>query len=85
MPDDRFFGKALIDKVKSGEIDEKIVNDSVFRILYPMFKIGIFDKPNDNTLDKNVTSEEHNKAVRNISIHSTILLKNANNLLPLDD
>jgi len=47
--------------VNKGEISIDFVNDSVFRILLPMFRFGIFDKPNNNTMDRNVTSVEHNK------------------------
>ena len=50
-----------------------------------MFKFGIFDKFNNNTIEKNVTSAEHNFIARNLSLHSTVLLKNQNNILPLND
>jgi len=48
-----------------------------------MFKFGIFDKLNNNTIENNVTSVRHNEIAKNISAHSTVLLKNKDNILPL--
>lgn len=57
MPDDTYFGDALKQLVESGKIDVKYVNNSVYRILLPMFKVGIFDHPNNNTMTNNVTNQ----------------------------
>ena len=46
--------------------------------------MGLFDTPNPNLRSANVTSDAHNDLARRLSAASTVLLKNANNLLPID-
>jgi hypothetical protein len=48
-----------------------------------MFKVGLFDDVNDNDLQNNVLSEDHDQFTRTVSEASQVLLKNAGNLLPL--
>ena len=48
-----------------------------------MFKYGLFDYPNNNTMSNNVTSDNHADIAKNLSIHSTVLLKNNDNILPI--
>lgn len=83
MPGSTYFGAALLDLVKSGKIAQSYVDDSVFRILVPMFRLGIFDNPNPNKITNNVTNNEQVAIARNLSAQSTILLKNADKILPL--
>jgi len=83
MPSDNFMGDdALTKAVAAGNVTEDKINDSVMRILTPMFQFGVFDTPNNGTLDNNVTSAAHNLAARQISSASTVLLKN-DGVLPL--
>ena len=44
-------------QVKAGWVTEDKVNDSVLRILTPMFAMGIFDLPNNGTTATNATTE----------------------------
>ena len=83
MPGGLFFGTKLSNSISSGELDISFVDDSVMRILTPMFAVGIMDDVNDNTLDNDVTSESHSKFARVLSSSSQVLLKNENNVLPL--
>jgi len=76
MPFGTYFGDALKKEVEEGRIKEEVVNNSVYRILYHMFRIGIFDKPNPNPITNNVTSAKHTEIARNISSQTTVLLKN---------
>jgi beta-glucosidase len=50
-----------------------------------MYKMGIFDggPPSKGSLLNNVTSAAHNKVARDIAVAATVLLKNANNTLPI--
>lgn len=48
-----------------------------------MFAVGLFDKPNNNTMKNNVTNQQQVNIARNISAWSTILLKNQDKILPL--
>lgn len=56
MPGSTYFGDALLNLVQSGKIDISYVNDSVYRILLPLFKLGIMDNPNNNNITNNVTN-----------------------------
>lgn len=60
-----------------------MVDESVIRILTPMFAVGLFDDVNNNTLDNNVLSEDHNRFARTLSSASHVLLKNDDSTLPL--
>ena len=56
MPSSTFFGDALKDYVKTGKVSQSKIDDSVLRILIPMFKVGVFDKVTTGSIEKNVTS-----------------------------
>jgi len=83
MPDDSYFGAALKQAVDEGKVDISLVDDSVSRILTPMFTMGLFDQPNNNTITNVVTSPEHTNAARQIGAESMVLLQNKGDLLPL--
>lgn len=83
MPGSVYMGAQLADGVDKGEIDISFVDQSVMRILSPMFSIGLFDYVNNNTLDNNVVSDSHNRFARTLSASSHVLLKNDDNVLPL--
>ena len=76
-------GDKLTQAVAAGTVKESKVDDSVMRILTPMFQFGVFDTPNNGSLTDNVTSAEHNIAARAIAAASTVLLKNDGDVLPL--
>lgn len=83
MPGMDYFGSTLTDMVNNGTVSMDAVNDSVTRILVPMFSVGVFDFPNNNDISSDVTSDEHNQLAREFSSASHVLLKNNNNILPL--
>lgn len=72
--------------VESGEMDIKYVDQAVKRILRAKFAMGLFEKPYPDTTgyDRTVHSPEHIALAREIAGESVILLKNENNILPLD-
>jgi beta-glucosidase len=72
--------------VENNELDVKVVDDAVRRVLTAKFKAGLFDSPftvSDKAADV-VHSPEHVRLARTIAEESTVLLKNENRLLPLD-
>lgn len=85
MPGGNYMGDALQTAVQNGSIPVSAVNDSVMRILTPMFQMGIFDTPNNNNITTNVTSPEHNALARKIASAAMVLLKNDGDVLPFDD
>lgn len=69
--------------VTRGSVDQAKVDDSVLRILTPLFAVGAFDNPTNGSLADNVTSAEANALARELSRSATVLLKNNNNALPI--
>ncbi len=73
--------------VKAGKVDEKLVDDAVRRILRVKFALGLFDDPyrycNAGRENQLLLSQPHLDAARDVARKSIVLLKNENNLLPL--
>jgi len=84
MPDDQFFGSALKTAVQNGTVPESRVTDMVYRILYGMFAVGIFDKNQTGDFNANVTRPEHYDLSRKLISNSTVLLKNDRQILPIN-
>ena len=71
--------------VKGGKFDEKIIDTSVRRVLYAKFKMGLFEDPYGiRYRHSKMHSEESIKLSKEIADESVVLLKNEDNLLPLD-
>eukprot|EP00298_Acanthocystis_sp_HF-20_P015952 c21329_g1_i3.p1 GENE.c21329_g1_i3~~c21329_g1_i3.p1 ORF type:complete len:521 (+),score=254.87 c21329_g1_i3:94-1656(+) len=83
MASSTYMGPTLISLVENGTIPESYVDASVNRILGAMFKVGLFDYPSSGVITNNVTTPEHVNLAREISVESTVLLKNQDNILPL--
>lgn len=77
----------LRELVKEGGLSEELINDRVRDILRVKFLIGLFDAPYQTDLsgaDKEVEKEENEAVALQASRESIVLLKNADNVLPLD-
>jgi beta-glucosidase len=72
----------LKDAVLLGVVPESRLNDMVYRIVFSMFRIGLFDNPVLTPID-NVSTPEHRALERKMAEDGTVLLKNAGSLLPL--
>ncbi|PNR96217.1 glycoside hydrolase family 3 C-terminal domain-containing protein [Petrotoga sp. 9PWA.NaAc.5.4] len=70
--------KKIVEAVKRGELDEKILDQTVERLLKIIFK-AIENRKENATYNK----EEHHKLARKIATESIVLLKNQDNILPL--
>ena len=77
--------KELIDE---GEVDEALVDEAVLRILTLKEKLGLFENPFRGACQaaelEVILSDDHREATRQVAEASIVLLKNENNLLPLD-
>ncbi len=83
-PNDYSFNVALIDLVKTGEIPESRLDESVRRILWVKKQLGILENPiPDFKYYTKFASKEHKNAALKTAQESITLLKNDNNLLPL--
>ncbi|MGN0400313.1 MAG: glycoside hydrolase family 3 C-terminal domain-containing protein, partial [Blautia sp.] len=73
--------------VEAGEVDEKLIDESVMRVLELKNKLGLFENPYkdaDPEKEKDIIlCEEHRKLAREVAGKSFVLLKNEG-LLPVD-
>jgi len=76
----------LLDLLKEGRIPEEKLDEAVSRILEYKFRLGLFDDPyvNPDYADSFCGSEEHRPLALQAASESITLLKNENNLLPLN-
>ena len=77
----------LRELVKEGGLSEEVINDRVRDILRVKFLVGLFDTPYQTDLagaDKEVEKAENESLALQASRESLVLLKNENNVLPLD-
>ncbi len=79
---------ALEELVENGEVDEKLIDDAVRRILRVKFDLGLFDDPykycNEMREREEILSDKHLELAREAGRRSIVLLKNENDLLPLN-
>jgi beta-glucosidase len=80
--DDWFFANALIERVKSGEISQSVLDDKVRRNLYVMFATKMFD-PADRK-PGSFNTKQHQATARRVADEGIVLLKNDKEILPLD-
>jgi beta-glucosidase len=80
-PEDIFFGAKLKEAVQAGQVPVAELDEHVHRILRSEFASGIVDHP----IQKGVVDVGGGLEIsRRIAEQSTVLLKNAENILPLD-
>ena len=80
------FQNAVVEGVENGKIAPAVLDQAVSRVLRMKFRLGLFDHPFvDVTLARKVCrSQEHLELSLEVARQSMCLLKNQNNLLPLD-
>lgn len=85
MPDAKYYGVALKAAIASGQVSMATLDEHVRWILVPMFRFGLFDKPQSGTWDSPVRTPEHTAFSLKAAEQGTVLLKNTNGMLPLSD
>lgn len=83
MPDDEFYGAALKNAVQQGQVSQGDIDEHLRHILVPMFRFGLFEKPQTPSWGVNVRSPEHDAFSRRVAEEGTVLLKNKEGVLPL--
>ncbi len=74
----------LKELVKSGEVSEKLIDESVRNILRLKFRLGLFDNPYAKVPEKMAFySEDALGKAKKTAVESAVLLKNENQVLPL--
>ncbi len=87
---DQFGGESrpelIVQLVKKGKLTEERINLSVIRLIRQKFELGLFDNPfvDDTKIQESVGLEKHRRLGEQIQQKSMTLLKNADNLLPLE-
>lgn len=78
------FIHGLVQLVHEGKVSQQRIDDAVRRILSVKYRMGMFDnKPTPAKLTASVGSAAHRKVARECVRQSLVLLKNANDVLPL--
>jgi len=77
---------ALDTLVKLKRVEMRSIDQAVSRILYVKFISGLFEHPfvDETQIDNNIHLPEHIALSKRMADESIVLLKNENNLLPLD-
>ncbi|MFW6238430.1 MAG: glycoside hydrolase family 3 N-terminal domain-containing protein [Halanaerobiales bacterium] len=77
----------LVEAVESGDIEESRINDAVKRILKIKYQIDLFEDPQGKSdlVENELGADEHRDVAREAVRKSQVLLKNTNELLPLDE
>jgi len=82
------FKKSVLKAIKNGKATEKVINIALKRTLRVRFKLGMFDSPELVPYTKIpydiINSEKHRELARQCARETIVLLKNENNMLPLD-
>lgn len=78
--------RTLINQVKQGIVPESELDRAVSRVLATKFRLGLFDDPlvDPDYAEKTTNSPEHQALALKAAQEVVVLLKNENNLLPLD-
>src|SRR6185437_8516437 len=82
MPGDEYFGESLKKAVEDGTVPMSRLDDMDHRILRSMFAEGVIDFPVDPR--SVVNPFQGRRDAEHIAEQSIVLLKNENNILPLD-
>jgi beta-glucosidase len=81
------YQRHLVELVKEGKVDEKIVDEAVRRILRMKFRLGLFDDPykysNEEREKSMQLTKEHLAVAHDVAKKSIVLLKNEGNVLPV--
>ncbi len=76
-----YFGDRLLALLKAGKVSENILNDKVSRILYVMFKTSMID---GKLMKGEYNTRAHQQTAATVAEEGIVLLKNKDNILPLN-
>ncbi|MCM3701741.1 glycoside hydrolase family 3 N-terminal domain-containing protein [Paenibacillus macerans] len=78
------FGKHLLEALRSGELEEAVLDGAVRRVLTLKFRLGLFENPygDPDRAERVIGSAEHVELARKLAGEGIVLLKNSG-VLPL--
>jgi beta-glucosidase len=85
MPTGDYLNKnTLLNEIKTGKLNESVIDEKISRVLGVMFKLGLFDnvQKEDSTL---VNNPNHKKIAYEVEKEGIVLLKNSKNILPISN
>ena len=89
QPNANWMGDKLLAAVKAGNVTADTIDDSVGRMLAPMFEYGVMETyaqwTNLTKRSLRVTSKKHSALARELAAAGTVLLKNTAGVLPIVD
>mgnify|MGYP001791747673 FL=1 len=81
------FLTTLQESLQAGDISEDQIDEACHRILIAKYELGLFDDPyrycREEEAEQIVFSSEHRQEAREIAAETFVLLKNENNVLPI--
>lgn len=80
-----YMAKALLNKIRSGELPESLVDEKVKNILRLMVRLKMIGSDKQARDRGAYSTQDHHQAALEVARESVILLKNEGNLLPLDE
>lgn len=85
VPSEFDYGPLLKELVEEGVVPVDRINDATKRVLRLKYRLGLFEMPYTSIQDYPLFgSAEHASAAKQIAVESEVLLKNENNILPLE-
>jgi beta-glucosidase len=80
------FAESIVAAVKAKKLSAKRIDQAVSKILEAKFKLGLFENPyiNEDEVAEKIFTPEHQQTALEMARKSIVLLKNDNQLLPLD-
>lgn len=86
LPSIDCYGAPLVELIERGELSVEIVDATVRRVLMAKFRMGLFERPyvDASRVSEVFSNTEHRALARKIAQQSIVLLKNEENILPLN-
>lgn len=81
--DQHFMANPLLEKIRKGEIEESLIDEKIKNILRMMIRLKMIGPDKDERKAGTYNTMEHQQSALNVARESIILLKNDNQLLPL--
>lgn len=79
----RHMGAKMLQAVSAGDVAEATIDDKVRRLLRTTLRAGVFENP-DEAEEQAIDLPKHRALARRVAAESIVLMKNENELLPLD-
>ena len=83
QPENTYYGAMLLSEIQSGQIPRSVLNTSIARVFYEMFRFNLLDDPPTGTTTDTVTTPAHVATATKVAEAGATLLKNDDNALPL--